>query len=88
MVALVATGFIIVTIIILAIRFWYLLFIAMLIMLFPVLYLEDWLVWVLVPIIAFLALMWLVPVPDEQKADYEKSKAEFKASWEALISKK
>ncbi|MFZ7142541.1 hypothetical protein ACLSY0_05700 [Avibacterium avium] len=57
-------------------------------MLFPVLYLEDWLVWVLVPIIAFLALMWFVPVPDEQKASYEKSKAEFKASWKALISKK
>ncbi|MFZ7199755.1 hypothetical protein [Avibacterium avium] len=57
----------------------------MLIILFPVLYLEDWLVWVLVPIIA---LMWFVPVPDEQKASYEKSKAEFKASWKALISKK
>lgn len=60
----------------------------MLIMLFPVLYLEDWLVWVLVPIIIFLALMWFVPVPDEQKAGYEKSEAEFKASWKALISKK
>ncbi|MFZ7233706.1 hypothetical protein [Avibacterium avium] len=57
-------------------------------MLFPVLYLEGWLVWVLISIIIFLALMWLVPVPDGQKADYEKSKAEFKASWKALISKK
>ncbi|WP_194750735.1 hypothetical protein [Avibacterium paragallinarum] len=60
----------------------------MLIMLFPVLYLKGWLVWVLISIIIFLALMWLVPVPDGQKADYEKSKAEFKASWKALISKK
>ncbi|MEE6075402.1 hypothetical protein [Avibacterium paragallinarum] len=57
-------------------------------MLFPVLYLKGWLVWVLISIIIFLALMWLVPVPDGQKADYEKSKAEFKASWKALISKK
>ncbi|MFZ7223983.1 hypothetical protein [Avibacterium avium] len=74
-------------IIILAIRFWYLVLAAMLIMLFPVLYLEGWLAWIVVPIIVFAITMWFIPVPDDQKADYEKTKAEFKASWNNLISK-
>ncbi|MEE6030555.1 hypothetical protein [Avibacterium paragallinarum] len=73
--------------IMLAIRFWYLVAIAMFIMVFPVLYLEGWLVWILVPIIVFAVAMWFIPVPDEQKADYEKAKAEFKASRNSLISK-
>ncbi|KGQ26818.1 MULTISPECIES: hypothetical protein [Gallibacterium] len=73
--------------IMLAIRFWYISLAAMLIMLFPVLYLEGWLGWTFVTIIVFAIAIWFIPVPDDQKADYKKAKAEFKASWNDLISK-
>ncbi|UXN37793.1 hypothetical protein N8E87_04840 [Avibacterium paragallinarum] len=85
--ALFIAGCLIVIAINLAIRFWYLVAIAIFIMIFPVLYLEGWLGWILVPIIVFAVAMWFIPVPDEQKADYEKAKAEFKASRNSLTSK-
>ncbi|MFZ7273954.1 MULTISPECIES: hypothetical protein [Pasteurellaceae] len=84
---LMAMGFAIVGIAILAVRFWYLVLATILIMLFPVLYSDGWLAWIVVPIIVFAIGMWFIPVPDDQKADYEKTKAEFKASWNNLISK-
>ncbi|MCW9699832.1 hypothetical protein [Avibacterium sp. 20-129] len=84
---LAAIGFTIVSIAILAVRFWYFVLAAMLIMLFPALYSDNLLGWILVPIIVFAVVMWFIPVPDAQKADYEKAKAEFKASWNNLISK-
>ncbi|MEE6030949.1 hypothetical protein [Avibacterium paragallinarum] len=84
---LMAMGLAIVGIAILAVRFWYLVLVAILMMLFPVLYSDGWLAWIVVPIIVFAIAMWFIPVPDDQKADYEKAKAEFKASWNNLISK-
>lgn len=80
-------GYVIIGTLILMVRFWYLVFAIMLIMLFPVFYVNSWLSWILIPIILFGVLMWFTPVPDEQKGDVQKAKAEFRKSWNNLISK-
>ncbi|MFZ7109571.1 hypothetical protein [Avibacterium avium] len=64
--------------IMLAIRFWYITLAAILIMLFPVLYLEELLTWLLVPIIIFAVLMFIVPLTDEQKAEIQLAKEQLK----------
>lgn len=66
--ALIIAGSLILITINLAIRFWYLVLAVMLIMLFPVLYLEGLLLWLLVPII-LLAMLGIFSLITEQKTE-------------------
>ncbi|MCW9709489.1 hypothetical protein L5B71_01085 [Avibacterium sp. 21-586] len=66
--ALIIAGSLILITINLAIRFWYLVLTVMLIMLFPVLYLEGLLLWLLVPII-LLAMLGIFSLITEQKTE-------------------
>lgn len=66
--ALIIAGSLILITINLAIRFWYLVLAVMLIMLFPILYLEGLLLWLLVPII-LLAMLGIFSLITEQKTE-------------------
>ncbi|MFZ7136156.1 hypothetical protein ACLSZP_05510 [Avibacterium avium] len=61
------------SVIIVAIRFWHLVIAVMLIMLFPMLYLEGLLLWLLMPII-LMVMLGIFSLINEQKAEIPQAK--------------
>nr|DAY31454.1 MAG TPA: Nematode polyprotein allergen ABA-1 [Caudoviricetes sp.] len=70
----------IVGVIALAINFWYITLAILLVLLAPVIYLNGWLAWVLVPIAIVALAIYFVPLSDEQKAEIQRLKNELKNS--------
>lgn len=64
----------------LAINFWYITLAILLVLLAPVIYLNGWLAWVLVPIAIVALAIYFVPLSDEQKAEIQRLKNELKNS--------
>lgn len=64
----------------LAINFWYITLAIFLVLLAPVIYLNGWLAWVLVPIAIVALAIYFVPLSDEQKAEIQRLKNELKNS--------
>lgn len=73
-------GYLFVGVISLAVSFWYVTLAVLLFLLAPVIYLNGWLAWILVPLAILALAIFFAPLSDEQKAEIQRAKEALKKS--------